>query len=481
MSANDQPLEIRNDVAGTELSDIPPPENAIIHIKTPKNELEAYINIEPPNNGGAAPTYEGMLSALSEYGISYNVNDEKLREIAAAPEYRSDILIACGIAPVNGVDGTATFKIRTEKSALKPKEREDGTVDYYDLGIAESVTQGQVLCVITLPTEGTAGISVRGKALPQRKGRPVPSYVGSNTELSKDGTAILSKINGEVSFIASCIHVKDTFYVKGDVDTSTGNIKVLGNLVVSGMVMPGLKIEAGGNIDVRGTVEASTVKAGGNIRLHSGIIGSSLHCDGDLRCQFVENCTIFVKGDINAEYMINSNTKCGKSIKVVGLRAKIIGGSYVAGKDIEAQTIGSPASVVTKLELGTDPSVIERQQELLSRITELEKTIKNLSPLVTLLRQMEADDRLPMEKREMLDNVGYSYDTSTNLLEEAKRELEEVTQLIKIRGYGRINCSGTIHQGTRVVIGEASMSVKEDLLRAVLYYKDGAVCIGTVN
>jgi uncharacterized protein (DUF342 family) len=200
-----------------------------------------------------------------------------------------------------------------------------------------------------------------------------------------------------------------------------------------------------------------------------------------LKCEFVENCTVFVKGDIKAEYIINSDTKCGKSIKVVGLRAKIIGGSYVAGQDIEAQTIGSPASVVTKLELGTDSSVIERQQGLLSRITELEKSIKNLTPLITILRQMEADNRLPPEKREILDNVGYSYDTSTVLLEEAKKELEAVTQLIKIRGFGRISCTGTIHQGTRVVMGEASIHVKEDLLRASLYYKDGAVCIGTAT
>jgi len=481
VSTNDPAPEIRDDMTGVGLSDMPPPENAIIHIKIAQNELEAYINIEPPNNGGLEPTFEALQAALSEYGISYNVNFEKLREIEAAPVYRSDILIACGVTPVDGVDGSASFKIRTEKSALKPKEREDGSVDYYDLGIAESVVQGQVLCVITLPTEGTAGISVKGKVLPQRKGRPVPSYLGSNTELSEDGTAILSKINGEVSFIGNCIHVKDTFYVKGNVDTSTGNIKVLGNLVVSGMVMPGLKVEAGGNIDVRGTVEASSVKAGGSIRLHSGIIGSSLHCDGDLRCQFVENCTIFVKGDINAEYLINSDTKCGKSIKVVGSRAKIIGGSYVAGKDIEAQTIGSPAGVATKLELGTDPSVIERQQGLLSRIAELEKSIGNLNPLITILRQMEADDRLPPEKKEILDNVGFSYDSNIILLEEAKKELEKVTLLIKIRGFGRINCSGTIYQGTKVVIGGASIHVKEDLLRALLYYKDGSICIGTAT
>ncbi|HWQ51433.1 MAG TPA: FapA family protein [Terriglobales bacterium] len=479
MNVLDQTAEMGQDAPDAVTLSTPPPVDAIIRVTTDKHELEAYLYIEPPNYGGAAPTCEAMQAALSEYGISHNVDLEKLKALETAPVYRSDIPVAQGVAPVDGVDGTASFKIRTEKTALKPKEREDGSVDYYDLGIAESVTQGQVLCVITRPTEGTPGISVKGKALAQRKGRPVPSYLGTNTELGADGLAILSKINGEVSFTGNSINVQETFYVKGNVDTSTGNIKVIGNLVVSGMVMPGLKIESGGNIDVRGTVEAATIKAAGSITLHSGVIGSNLSCDGDLRCQFVENCTLFVKGDIKAEYMINSDTKCGKSIKVVGMRAKIIGGSYVAGQDIEAQTIGSPAGVVTKLELGSDSSVIERQQELLARAAQLETSIKNLSPLITILRQLEAENRLPPEKRELLDNVGYSYDTSTSLLEEAKRELVEITQLIKIRGYGRIQCSGTIHQGTRVAIGEASLFIKEDLQRAMLYYKDGAVCAGT--
>ena len=476
-----QNSKVNSDIPAETLIESPPPVDAVIHITIADKDLEACINIEPPQNGGAPPNFDMMQAALSSYNISYNVDIEKLKEIEASPVYSRNILIACGIAPIDGIDGTISFQIKTEKSSPKPKNNEDGSVDYYDLDIVENVIQGQVLCVITPPTEGTPGISVKGKEIQQKKGQPAPSYLGNNTELNEDGTAVLSKIDGQVMFTGNKINVDETFYVKGDIDISTGNIKVVGNLVVLGMVLPGFTIEADGNIDVKGIVEASTIKAGGNIKLQSGIVSSSLNCDGNLNCRFIENCNVYVKGDIKAEYIINSAVTCGKNVQVNGLRARIIGGNCVAGKNIEAHTIGSPAGTHTRLELGTDPTVMQRQQELLAQIAALEKSIKSLDPLITMLHQLEDINQLSPEKRQTFDNVGYNYDTNTRLLQEDKRELEEIAQSIKAKGFNRILCTDTIHPGTTVVIGNTKLSIKEDLSNASLYYNEGSICIGSAR
>ena len=471
---------IPNDIHDAALPE-PSPVDAVVHVSTDAKELTAYLHIDPPQNGGAAPTLDMMQAALDATGIIYNVDTEKLKEIETAPVYGKFIPVAFGIAPVDGVDGTVTFKIRIDNAISTPKVKEDGSVDFYDLGIVENVAKGQVLCLITHPTEGTPGMSVKGRELRQIKGRSAPSYVGSNTELTKDGSAILSKIDGQVSFVGYRIQVNETFYVRGNIDNSTGNIKVVGNLVVTGMVLPGFMIEAAGNIEVRGIVESSTIKAGGNIKLQSGIIGSELTCDGDVSGRFIENCNLLVKGDIHAEYIVGSIVKCGKNIKTMGNRARIIGGSLVAGQNIEARVIGSPVGIPTRLEIGTDPAVINRQQELMVQIKELEKSIKSLQPLITMLHQLETAGLLTAEKREILDNVGYSFDINTGLLEDGKRELEEITQSIKIRGFGRIICTDTIHSGTVVVIGDASLAVKEDMLFTAMYYDDGMIRKGMAH
>lgn len=458
-----------------------PPVDAVIRVSTDDKELAAYLYIDPPQNGGAVPTVDSMQAALAASGITYNIDTEKLKELETSPVYGSYIPVAAGLAPVDGVNGTAAFMIRIAKADAKPKIREDGSVDFFDLDIVENVTKGQMLCQITHPTEGTSGISVKGRALRQKKGRPVPSYLGSNTVLTEDGTAILSKINGQVSFVSYQIHVNETFQVWGDVNHSTGNIKVVGNLVVTGGVLPGFSIEAAGDIEVRGIVESSTIKAGGHIRLRSGIIGSELSCEGDVTGRFIENCNLFVKGDIHVEYIVSSNIKCGKNIKTAGNRARIIGGSLVAGQNIEACIIGSPSGIPTRLEIGTDPAVIKRQQELMAQILELEKSIKSMQPLITMLRQLEAAGRLTADKKEIFENVVYSFDANTELLKDGKKELEEITKSVKTRGYGRIICTDTIHSGTLVVIGDATLAIKEDLAFASLYYDDGEIHKGLAH
>lgn len=461
--------------------DIQPAIDAEIEVIIAENYLEAYINIKPPSGGGLNPTLEKMEAALANFGISYNIDNEKLQELAKEPVFNQKIVVARGVAPIDGSNGTAVFHINTEKKTLKPKENADGSVDYHDLGIVENVYQGQVLCTITLPTEGTPGISVKGKPLPQKKGQPVPSYSGKNTELNEDGTALISQIDGQVEFNGSKINVNEVFYVRGDVDNSTGDINVANSLVIQGMVLPGFKIEAGKNIEVAGIVESSTIKAGGNILLRSGITCSDVYCEGDLKSRFVENCNVFVKGEMQAEYILNSNIICGKNLRTAGSRAKIIGGSCMVGQNIEAQTIGSESNVPTRLELGTDPSIIERQQELSIQIPVLEKQIENLKPLMTLLHQLEESNRLTPEKEEKLHDARNSYHNSIEQLAEAKKEFDRIVQSLKDKGYGRVICTASIYPGTKIVMGTEILSVTETLNNTMLYYNEGTICKGSAR
>lgn len=482
MHADSESTKLENDDAPSDVTaEVSAPVDAIIHISITDKGLKAYLKIDPPSNGGAVPTFESLNTALSVNHISYNVDVSKLKDLAANPIYNEDILISSGLAAIDGVNGTVTFLIKTEKSGLAPKTREDGTLDYHDLDIVENVTKGQTLCTITLPTEGSPGISVQGKELLQRKGKPVPSHLGRNTELNEDGTAILSKIDGQAEFIGNKINVDETFRIKENVDNSTGNIIVAGNLVVAGMVSPGFIIEAGGNIEIAGAVENSKIKAGGNIKLQSGINGSELYCSGDLKCKFIENSAVFVMGDIHVESIINSTIKCGKSIKLTGAIGKIIGGSCVAGQNIEANSIGSLSNVKTSLELGTDQCVMKRQQELLSEVAQVEAQNEKLMPLLDILIQLDATNRLVPEKKQVLDDVRYSYDSNLQFLDAAKIELDEIALSMKAKGFGRIICVDTIHPGTHIVIGDASRTITDPLKNSYLYYHQGDISIGSAR
>ncbi len=452
--------------------------DAVVHVSIVNFGIEACVEIEPPIGDGAPASFKSLESALFASGVTYNIDTEKLNELAEKPVYNSKIVVAHGIPPVNGIDGTISFKFDIEKTSA-PKVDEKGNVDYHDLGIVQTVEKGQVLAVITFPTEGTPGMSVKGKQMLQLKGKPVPSHLGKNTALSEDGLSIVSMINGQIDFAGKKINVHETYIVKENVDSSTGNLKVAGNLIVYGMVMPGFVAEAGNNIDIHGTVESATLIAGGNIKLSSGITGSELRCNGDLKSRFIENCTVFVKGEIKADYMLNSIVNCGKCIKAEGSISKIIGGRYLSGQCIYANTIGSASNVKTKLELGADPITIERQQVLLAQIPQLEKQIDSLKPLYDLLIELKRTNRLTPEKQELFDSTSRQYVANVSLLRASKAELESITQTVVGRGYGKIVCKGTIYPGTTITIGSASMSVNESIKNSSLYYEGGYINIGT--
>lgn len=467
-----------------ELSDIEEsvvqPVDVIIEVSISNNRLEASVKIDPPKNGGIGPNIQSLMTTIANNNITYGVNDKILLDLCKNPIYSKDILIAHGTKPINGEDGNYEILFQIVKDS-KPKEREDGTVDFHNLEIVENVKKGQTLCTITPPTDGTDGVSVCSEKLSCIKGKNVPSLLGKNTKLNNDGTAILATIDGQVDYTLGKINVNETLYIRGNVDNSTGNIKVTSNVIVTGSVLPGFIVEATGNIQINGNISSATLKAGGNIILQSGVIGGKLNCEGDLTSRFIENCSIFAKGNIKADYIMNSNIKCGKDLHTINPISKIMGGNYVVGGNIIARIIGSTADIKTNLEIGTDSSTIKRQQDIIKELPMLEAKIHSLESLISLLRQFENAKRLTPEKKQILDDAVFSYEEITELFNNGKQELDQITESIRAKGYGRVICTGIIHPGTTLKIGTAQIVVNEILVGKSLYYSNEGICIGTAK
>jgi uncharacterized protein (DUF342 family) len=441
--------------------------------------MSACVRITPPQNGGADMTMDALMKLLNESGIK-NIDLLKLKTLAINPDYDDDIIVATGTNPINGLDGTVTFEIRSENKG-KPKETENGKVDYYDLGLIQNVFKGQTLCVLTPPTEGTPGYTVKGELVRAKPGKAAAIAPGANTELTADGSKIVSKIDGQFEFDGKKVTVNETYTLNQDVDTSTGHIKVAGNLIVRGMVTSGFTIEAGGFINVVGVVDSAIVKAAKDLNLQGGAIGSTISCGGSLKSRFIENCDVFVKGEMRAEYILNSTVRCKKNLKTEGVISKIIGGTCIVMQNVESRTIGSAAGVRTKLEIGNDPEIIDRQHILMEQIPELERQIKSLEPLLKLLRQLEAANRLDEDKAQMLEKASYSFSTQNETLESARQELEEIGASLYNKNYGKVLCTGIIYPGTIVTIGSATYTVESNLMNSSLYYSDGVITIGAAR
>ena len=184
---------------------------------------------------------------------------------------------------------------------------------------------------------------------------------------------------------------------------------------------------------------------------------------------------------MRADYILNSNVRCKKSLKTDGVISKIIGGHIIVMQNVECRTIGSAAGIRTKLEIGNDPQLIDQQHQLMESIPELEKQMKSIEPLLKLLNQLEATNRLDAEKAAALEKASHTYSSNAQLLEKSKAELEEINHAIFDKNYGKVICSGIIYPGTVVIIGSASYTVTNNLMNTSLFYHEGTIVFGAAR
>ncbi len=365
----------------------PPPVNAAAEVTVNADGLHAYIQLKPPANGGNSLSLEDLKAALARVRVTFGVDENALKSLAQNPVYGQKVTVASGIAPIDGVDGTYQLHFDTSKE-VKFAERSDGTIDYYNLNLIENVQEGQVLCTIVPATDGTNGTSVTNGKLGAKNGRIVPNLVGKHTLLNEEGTQITAAVKGYVTLTAAKIEVHDTLIIKEDVGISTGNIKALSSVTIFGTVLAGFSVESEGNVTVHKIMSGGNIIAKGDMNLKGGMVGSTVSCGGALTSKFIENCQVFSTGNIKSDYIMHSKVQCGGNVQAIGSIGKIVGGTFMVAGDISARTFGSDAGIKTYLEIGTDPSMIQRQQELTKLIPEYEKQVDSLRSLWVYLSSM---------------------------------------------------------------------------------------------
>lgn len=448
--------------------------DAIVEIITKPDKMAAYIKITPPEGGGRPAGLQEIAYQIKQSGVIFGIKEDVVHALVKDPIYGQNILIAEGMAPINGKSGEVKFLVDIHKDR-KPIIMEDGSVNYRDLDYIENVHKGQKLCEMTEPTPGINGKNVVGTVLKAIDGKPAKMVRGRNVYMGEDGLSLYSEIDGQVMYIDGKLSVFSTYEVPADVDNSTGNINFIGNVSVRGNVLSGFVLEAGGNVEVHGVVEGAVIKAGGNIILRRGMTGNGkgrLIAGGDIVAKYIENSIVEAANDIKAEAIMHSDVKCGNRLELSGRKGLLVGGITKVGKEIEAKVIGSYMATTTTIEVGVDPNIRERYKFIRTDIIKMEENSKKANQAIVLLRKLEAAGMLTEDKREILDKSTRSKIFFDSRISEYKAEIAELEEKLQQEVRGKIRVSDYIYQGTRVSIGSASMHIKETLQHCTLY-KDG--------
>ncbi|HEY5583622.1 MAG TPA: FapA family protein [Ruminiclostridium sp.] len=447
------------------------------------DELKAFITLYAVEASAPASRDE-IHSALANQQVTFGIKEEAINYFSENPVYKEAFCVAEGISAQNGKNGFVIYHFDTTVNKT-PSLFEDGSINYRELNLIQSVKEGQILCTLEPPIMGTQGKSVKGKTLPAVNGRAAILPRGKNVAISEDGKSIYATTAGEVEYLEqSKVSVYTNHEIPADVDNSTGNVSFVGSVIIKGNVLSGFSVEAGGNVEVYGAVEGATIKAGGNIVLRRGMQGmgkGSLSAGGDIVARYIEYSNVEAKNNIQAEAVMHSNVRCGNKLELTGRKGLLVGGTCKVGKIIVAKIIGSHMATVTDLEVGADPTIRERYKKGKDDLVSMESDIKKANQAIVILKKIESMGALTPDKQEILTKSVRTKIYLSSKLEEVKKEMMILDEKLQQEGNGKIRALSFLYPGVKVSIGSCMMYVKETLQYCTLYREGADICVGAID
>lgn len=357
-------------------------------LKVSEDRMEAVARFYPPSTGGQALSKEELLNDLQHKGIKAGIQEDVISEYINNKQYCTDIVVAKGIPATRGTDASMEYFFNTDPN-VKPTLNPDGTVDFFNLNTISKCEAGMLLARLTPEVPGERGSRVTGEPILPPDVRKMKLSFGPKITLSEDKLTITSDVNGHVSLIEDKVFVSDVYEVV-DVGTATGNIDYDGDVLVKGNIQSGFCVEANGNIEVRGVVEGALVKATGDVIIARGVNGMNkgiISAGGNVIAKFVENANVTSGGYVHAEAIIHSKVNAGTDITVTGKKGFIVGGSVRALGCVEAKTIGSDMGGETEVEVGSDPKIKQKIQNLEKLLKTEKDNINKMEPILATFAQ----------------------------------------------------------------------------------------------
>lgn len=433
------------------------------HLAVSEDGMTVIARFIAPSEAGKRITFDDFLKDLRFSNITHGIRMDVLQDHFQSPGiYCTDLLVAKGKEPRNGEDAKIEYMFNTEPHR-KPPQREDGSVDYFNLNVINQCRKGDVLARIIPEDRGEPGYDVYGKSIKPRDVKRETLKFGRNIELSEDRLSITSMVDGHVTLVDDKVFVSDVFEVK-NVDVTTGNLDFEGSIQINGDVMANFEVKAGGNVIVNGLVEGAKIFAGGNIIIAKGMNGMGkgyLKAGGDIMVKFLENVRVVAGGYVESEAILHSRVSAGTEVKVEGRKGIIVGGYVQAGQKVTAKVIGASMGAATILEVGVNPLIKTQYSRMQKLIADQVKTIKNAEVILNTFKQkLNKGVQFNESQVKYMKSVAKLVEEKTAEMEQMNARLDKLRTMMEIQKLSEIVVNDEIFPSTTIIIGDASKTIQ---------------------
>ncbi len=434
--------------------------------------MSVRLLLSPPR-GGAAVDKAAVLAQLAQLGVVHGVQEAQI-DAALRSTQEEDVVIAKGVAPVDGQDGVLKSLV-SQASERKPTLTEEGIANFRELGGIITVKEGEELMRRLAPVQGKAGTNVLGQSVAPKEGKVVAfaAHLDGAVLDGNDPDLLRAAIPGQPVVVPDGMRV-DPVMTIDSVDMSSGNIHFDGTVVIRHDVQAGMTIEATGDIQIGGTLEAATLIAGGNVRIAGGAIGSStgskatavaissVRCGGSLHARFVQNAHVLAEDSIYVdEVAMQSELRATNQI-IIGkdntVKGNLIGGKACASLLVKAQTLGAPSYVKTVVEVGVNSHLHAELAELLKTLESKEQARGNVDKLLAMFK---ANPR--KANPEVVSKALNARAKAQEEIDQLLATRDELTRQISLAESSQAIANRMLYVGTRILIGHRAYDAREDL------------------
>ncbi len=444
-------------------------------------DVGKYITVLVSDDNMSADLYLGSVDDPTVYDVDSIINYIKYEEkvtMGIKPSiimnmineriYDKMVTVAFGCPPIDGKNGQYDFKFNTSPSK-KPKLLDDGSVDYHNISLIETVGEGELIAEYIPKQDGTNGYDVYGKVIPAAKSMDLAPLRGKGFTMSDDGRKYYAMFNGKIEYAMGVMTVSQTYVVPGDVDLSTGNIDFKGDLEIMGSIKAGMTVKATGNITVNKLVEAAYVEAGKDVLVRGGILGGGkavISAGVNVYGLFIENAIIHANNTVQADSIINCDVTAFSDINIFGKTSAIVGGKLKANRTIRTRKIGSEVGVMTELIVGIEPEAKNTYMKMSAELAEMQEEMDKIEKTIELLsHKPDADENIRIQL------VRTKIEHAAELAK--KRELcIELQKRIEIGKCAEIIAEEVVHPGAVIRI-DGLMTHVNDEYREIMFLRKG--------
>jgi uncharacterized protein len=443
-----------------------------------EHERKAFLLLKPAQ-GGERLTLDDVEKAIADHGVVFGVDRNAVEKALLERQYHARVLVAEAKEPVQGTDAQLNLNFRTTFK-IEPKDLEHHKVDFRELGLVATVTQGSVVAFKTPATPGEAGTTVTGKPIPAKPGKDLLLGAGKNTHLSDDRSTVIADRDGHPLLKGKTVSVEEVLTIPSDVDFSTGNIHFAGSLRVQGNVLAGFSVTATGSVEIDGFVEGAVIEAGGDILIKGGVQGRNtarVRAGGSVTMLFAEHAVIEAGKDISAGEVLHADLSAGDRIQIAMGKGQACGGRLRARSLIVAKLLGSELDVPTEAVVGYDPEAKKRLDAMRKEKVRLAECLAKAESGICTLEECLKEGALNERRRELYDRLLQAREQLAHQTEEAGTVVSELETIVGEAATPEIKVHDKTFPNVTICVKNARLLVKEEWEFATFYESNGEVRI----